>query len=379
MSRRRQGFTLIELLVVIAIIAVLIGLLLPAVQKVREAANRMSCSNNLKQLGLSMHNYENTFSQFPPGIVQVPVDSSGAYHDLQQGASTGFALLLGYVEQDNLKNLYDPTKGWYDQTGGNPPGTAVTANLKLFFCPSNRNQGNVDLSHQAAALGRPLPNPASCDYAMCKGANAAFDGLPAIPGNVQGVFDVCTADKIKGRRIADVTDGTSNTFAMGEATGNNRRYLARAHYADTTPAIDPSTGGPIQIDNSWAAGSVENGQLAAGTGEYFGCVLCVTAQTAGFSDSNGNPLPINPEPMNNQLTMAAVDNNDASSGSPNNNNNPTTSPNYDTASGFRSMHTGGANFVFCDGSVHFINQNVSAATYMALSTRSGGEVLGNDY
>jgi prepilin-type N-terminal cleavage/methylation domain-containing protein/prepilin-type processing-associated H-X9-DG protein len=372
MARKRQGFTLIELLVVIAIIAVLIGLLLPAVQKVREAANRMSCSNNLKQLGLAMHNYENTFNQFPPGDINTASDPD--FHDLQNGAIGAFGLLLGYVEQDNLKNLYDPTKGWYDQTGGNPPGTAVTTPLKLFFCPSNRNSGNVDLSHQAQALGRPLPNPASCDYLLNKGMNAACDGKPGIPSNAQGVFDCVTADKIKGFRIADVTDGTSNTFAMGEGAGNNHRYLARAKYTDTTPVIDQSTGGPIQIDQSWAAGSVENSLLAQATTEYFGSVFGVTAQTGGFPGQ-----PVNPEPMNNPLVMAAVDYNDTSGGAPNNSNNPATVTNWDTISGFRSMHTGGANFVFCDGSVHFINQNVSATTYQSLSTRAGGEVLGNDY
>src|SRR5438477_7838746 len=154
-SRRLRAFTLIELLVVIAIIAVLIGLLLPAVQKVREAANRMSCSNNLKQLGLAIHNYENAFQHFPPGVVQNQNDP-----DLQNGLNTAFGLMLGYVEQDNLKNLFNPNVGWFDQTGGIPPGAAVTTPLKLYLCPSNRTKGNVDLSVMAQVMGRPLPNPA---------------------------------------------------------------------------------------------------------------------------------------------------------------------------------------------------------------------------
>jgi prepilin-type N-terminal cleavage/methylation domain-containing protein/prepilin-type processing-associated H-X9-DG protein len=361
MSRQRQGFTLIELLVVIAIIAVLIGLLLPAVQKVREAANRMSCSNNLKQLGLAIHNYENAFQHFPPGIVQNANDP-----DLQNGLNTAFGLLLGYVEQDNLKNLFNPNVGWFDQTGGIPPGAAVTTPLKLFLCPSNRTKGNVDLSVMAQVMGRPLPNPASCDYLLCKGTNAALDWKPAIPGNALGAFDVNSEV-----RIADITDGTSNTFAIGEGTGNNRRYLCRARYTDTTPALDAS-GQPIQIDQSWAAGMVENADTASFTRLYYGSVFGVTAQTGGY-------VPNNPEPMNNQLVMAAIDYNDTSSGAANNTNNPATTTNWDTISGFRSMHPGGCNFVFCDGSVHFVAQNADPLVYQAYSTIAGQEAVRQEF
>src|SRR5690349_17638743 len=129
---RRPGFTLIELLVVIAIIAVLIGLLLPAVQKVREAAARMACSNNLKQLGLACHNYEGTAGSFPPGLVQ----NSNPF----QGNSL-FVYLLPYVEQDNLYRQWDLNNALNNKAGGQASRTATV--IKGLICPSDIfGQGN---------------------------------------------------------------------------------------------------------------------------------------------------------------------------------------------------------------------------------------------
>jgi prepilin-type N-terminal cleavage/methylation domain-containing protein/prepilin-type processing-associated H-X9-DG protein len=354
MCRRRHAFTLIELLVVIAIIAVLVGLLLPAVQKVREAANRMSCQNNLKQLGLAVMNYESQFSKFPAGVID-PTPPPGG-DDLITGNNTAFGLLLGYVEQVNLQNLFNPSFEWYQGTNFAASQTPV----KLFFCPSNRTTGIVDVQPMAAFFGTALPNPAATDYLLSKGTNAALCNKTVVPGSARGAFDVNSTI-----RLADITDGTSNTFALGEGAGNNRAYLARAAWDATVAALNPLNNQPIQIDQGWACGAIPNSQVAS-AGELYGSVLGVTAQRGGWQPN----LAVLDEPMNNGLVMAAIDNNQSCD------NNLASS--FDTISGFRSMHSQGCNFVFCDGSVHFISQSVNKDIYKALSTVSGGETIPAD-
>ena len=350
MARKRGAFTLIELLVVIAIIAVLIGLLLPAIQKVREAANRMSCQNNLKQLGLALHNYHSTHDCFPPGMVCSDANVSNA-------EGTGFTFLLPFLEQDNTHRIYH-----FDQPWWNPDNSqAVGIEIKMFYCPSNRTAGKINLAPIAEEWETTLPPyAASCDYAFCRGANGAVHvDWTKIPGQVRGVFNIRPPDTPRsGVRMADIRDGTSTTLALGDAAGGTPRYLVRDLNAREIPVTHARTGQTLPVEQSWGA---------AGTGvrsfPYYGSVFGVTAQYG---------LGANPrhEPMNRKYILPAVWGND-----PRGDNFLA----MDSLSGFRSLHSGGCNFVLCDGSVRFLAEDILPAAYMALSTYAGGEFIPAGY
>jgi prepilin-type N-terminal cleavage/methylation domain-containing protein/prepilin-type processing-associated H-X9-DG protein len=196
--RGRLGFTLIELLVVIAIIAVLIGLLLPAVQKVRDAAGRMSCQNNLKQIGLGLHNYHDTHKQFPPGYASA-ADASGT----DTGPGWGWAAyLLPHVEQDNLHrqiNFALPVENAAN-------ATARTQLLKVYLCPADSPPAilNVGPRNAAGQLTATTCTAAPANYVGSFGV-----GEPGVDGD--GLFFRGSAV-----RIGDVTDGTGSTLAAGE-------------------------------------------------------------------------------------------------------------------------------------------------------------------
>jgi prepilin-type N-terminal cleavage/methylation domain-containing protein/prepilin-type processing-associated H-X9-DG protein len=343
---RRRGFTLIELLVVIAIIAVLIGLLIPAVQRVREAASRTSCQNNLKQMGLALHNYHDTSLCFPPGMI-------ASEANLTDASATGFTLLLPYLEQVNVGRLYH-----FDETWWQPDNyQAIAVPVKLFFCPSNRQNGVIDLTPYSIQWSMTLPPfAAACDYVFCRGANGAVNvDWTRIPLEARGVFNIRPPDQSGvGIRIADIHDGTSSTLAIGDAAAGTTRYYVRDMTNPSAPALDPTTGQPILMQQSWSA---------AGIGDFvhpwYGSVFGVTAQF-GLA-----PNPVD-EPMNRRPATPTV-----YGGDPRGNN----ASGRDTIGGFRSLHDGGCNFVFCDGSVHFLTETIQPDVYRALSTYTGLEVI----
>ncbi len=193
---RRRGFTLIELLVVIAIIAILIGMLLPAVQKVREAAARSKCQNNLKQLGLALHSFESANGAFPPS----------GHHSGGDGNSWT-TYVLPYIEQEALFRIYKPNLGWRDTANR----TVIQTPLSIFQCPSAPMNPRTDTSWWGNASG----NPACGDYATINQNNTSA----AVYNGVSNSNSYGAMPKTSSTRITAITDGTSNTILVTEDAG----------------------------------------------------------------------------------------------------------------------------------------------------------------
>lgn len=328
----RRGFTLIELLVVIAIIAVLIGLLLPAVQKVREAANRMSCQNNLKQLALATANYQTTYSKYPPGVYQLPFAAAPKFRGV-----TLFVYLLPYLEQDNLAQSWDMTDPLNNTVGADQSKTATV--LNMLVCPSDQipanpvNSGGGNRWYGMTSYGG-------------NGGARSYD--PQFAAN-DGIFFVIgpgsqTAPMGTPIRIADVTDGLSNTILFGE-----RSHVDLNNDSFATNLIPPSGqfANPMGEIGWWAS---SGGRLTAGD---------VTLSAYA---------PINykvPLPYAQRANMVP----------PVSDFNSYTYYYDRRVCAFGSLHAAGANFALGDGSVHFIADSLPLATLQALCVRNDGKVV----
>ena len=234
MRARRSGFTPIELLVVVAIIAILIGLLLPAVQRVREAAARAHCGNNLRQLGLALHQHHDANAGFPGGMI-----CSGP--NTMDAEASGFTLLLPFIEQSNLRQLYHFDEPWFSPVNYDPVGLEV----KLFFCPSNRSSGRFSLEPMAANWSCALPPFAGAlDYAFSRGATGTLNSTPRrVPTSVRGAFGILPAGEARaGVRLLEITDGTTNTIAIGDASGGTPSFRVATLTDPNAAVVDPATG-----------------------------------------------------------------------------------------------------------------------------------------
>jgi prepilin-type N-terminal cleavage/methylation domain-containing protein/prepilin-type processing-associated H-X9-DG protein len=321
-SVQRRGFTLIELLVVIAIIAVLIGLLLPAVQKVREAASRISCGNNLHQIALAMHAYQDSNSLLPPKGVMVCYDCGANWS----------TLLLPYLEQSNGYALWDLNKQYIEQTSA-----ARQVDVKVYKCPSRRSDNT--LSIQEAGLPGGIGSPGSGgldaghalpgtvgDYAGCVGTYANGN-WPTASGDgviIRGVPngppftrpDGVTIQKTRGQiSLASIPDGTSNTFLVGE---KHVPQVGLYHVAY----------GDASVFNT-----------------YWTPYCC---RLAGLED----PLALGPQDTSPALAGDST-----------------------WAVKFGSWHPGVCGFAFCDGSVRYIRNSIDGTTLARLAARNDGLVV----
>lgn len=333
--KQNHGFTVIELLVVIAIIAILIALLLPAVQQVRETARRTQCRNNLKQLGLALHNYHEVYKVLPPGMRFKPQSSTDAI-------GTGNVSLLPYLDQANLQNRIDPEIPWYLQ-----PPDIVQTNVSVFICPSD-TAANPSVYPFVAALGVPVGDTFhNSSYGYSVGYNDAvcftpsWGTRPSHPGN--GVFAIHSKT-----RFRDITDGISNTFAIGEAACGFE-MCSGIGCEDPDPNLDNA-----RSKHGWLVG-----------GQNFEGFYAAGLRYGGFWGSTVEPL--NKSPVTDSLFRSTTAINDCR---PSFEGGPHWLPN------FRSFHVGGGHFLFTDGSVQFLSDSIDMTTYRALSTIHGGVVVG---
>ncbi len=298
---RRSGFTLIELLVVIAIIAVLVALLLPAIQQAREAARRSQCKNNLKQIGLALHNFEEAFGKLPAGAFW---NQNGT-----GGKGSIFVYLTPYLEQKAIYDAFDLTQPNID--GSKFPGTSNLIGgvvLPTLLCPSDSHPSQYFglATHNYAASRGPtdvFDNPAcSCNYQWKSFAQAPLDD----PLRFAGPFTRIGTQV----RLAEVTDGLTNTLFFGE--------------------VRPACSQHAQ--NGWSLSNDGNG-------------YCTTLIPINFYTCDDNASDPCRRPCN-----------------------------WNTEVGFKSAHTGGTHFLLGDGSVRFLSENIDYPTYQNLGNKADGKV-----
>ena len=339
-----RGFTLIELLVVIAIIAVLISLLLPAVQQAREAARRTQCKNNLKQLGLALMNYESSYRCFP----MEKITGTPAYPNYNQCWTT---MMLPFIDQAPLYNQFNFNISWDD-----PSQWALTTNdIPAFVCPSA--PGRSARTNPASIPGlltaggnTPPPNGfGTCDFMALSGVRFSLyyqGGFPSPPAlALSSPLDnrwPCAMHSTVHTYIRDISDGCSNTMMIAECAGRPGLWRGRNHQQVVVTPYSPKDG--------W--GWADTGNSGAVDGASADGVLINSAK---------KPSVVGNLPTCDAARCPA---------------SATVFVNAVNDSELYSWHTGGVQTLFADGSVHFISENIGLQTLGALLTRAGGDIPG---
>jgi prepilin-type N-terminal cleavage/methylation domain-containing protein/prepilin-type processing-associated H-X9-DG protein len=354
-NARRRAFTLIELLVVIAIIAVLVGLLLPAVQKVREAANRMSCQNNLKQMCLACMNYESTYGKLPSAGEgsNFAVNGTAFANDLVNGVAPPvgtlyhslFTYLLPYIEQSNIYNQIDLSQ-YYNAPSLNPSfpnhNAAFQHVIKTYLCPSY-----------------PFESVDTYGYGYVDYGATVYTDIVMYAGQGGSTMPVGERDKLLARQrgamdnmanpLSSISDGTSNTVLIAEDGARRENYITNPKYLDpaTVLGISIDEGSNFTTRRFWRWGEQDNGFGVSGD-------PLLNTTTTGFKIINNNNQSPGTDGPNGCWKLI---------------NN--CGPNDEIF----SFHTGGANIGFADGHVQFVQDSINPVTMAELVARSDGQTI----